>query len=1114
MDPFEPIRTAAEELHERVVQGGGDPLMPLEMVERAAALRDLTIEWVVPSSPSLNGARALFDDQAGRIVCANEGSTGDRALLAGHELGHVVLHSAPEATCDETELDASQSIEQAPVGLQKVEDYGARARKELQANVFARAFLLPRRDARRLHLEQNLGASEIAARLSVSLPVVKQQLLDALLLPDGVPVSSAESEPVPDALQVQAAQHRDAPLLLEAGPGTGKTRTLVKRVESLISAGVDPSRILILTFSNRAAGELFERLERALGPRSAKLWVGTFHAFGLELLRRFHVELGLPSDPQLIDRSDAVELLEDALPTLKLERYRELWDPTQVLAPMVSAISRAKDELIDPARYRELGERMLEKAIDEKTRVAAEKVLEVARVYDRYEQLLRDRGAVDFGDLIKRPAELLEADPSVLASIRARHEHILVDEYQDVNRASATLLKLVANDGRKLWVVGDARQSIYRFRGASTVNMRSFETDYPGAKRMALTENYRSTSEVVETFTGFAQAMGASRGMTPLRLHAVRGRGSQPEVHDFEHDQHEAQGIADAVQELQLAGVPFRTQAVLCRTNSRLAEIVDTLEARSIPVLHLGNLFERPEIRELLCVLALVVDSLGDTLVLLGAGTEYPLTMQDTFAASAFLRAGAGPAASRLSEAATLETISTAGRASLLKLGSELDGISSNSTPWEALTTLLLDRTRRLANLANTQGIPARMQAVAIWQFLNFVRERVPSKRGLPIRKVLDRVRRLALFAEDRDLRHVPKAALGIDGVRLMTVHASKGLEFSAVHLPTLVVSHFPANRRGNPCPPPEGLFVGAETDHDEEEESLFFVGLSRARDTLRLSRHRKLANGRNRSPSPFLEHLSCVATSHAADAGRRTEPHVKVVLRSPKLTVSALGLYEKCAARYFYTHALELGRAKQPTAFTKTHSVIQDFIVWLAAARHEPSFSSARAEAEFARLWEEKGPSRHAFAADYRALALELVEFLADSYAGRVLAPSGPLTIMVAGVPVVVEDLEVGEASGRPTLRQTRTGRKRDGEYGRLEYAFLRQAAAGRRLEVVHLTDRLIDEVPPSAKPEKTDKTAELVRTLLAGSFSPERDPHSCPRCPHYFSCGRLPNGPLDRTT
>ncbi len=856
MSSFDRIREQAAALHDGAVAGGANPSNPAALTE--AALRQLDLELaVVPAGDvALQGARAFFDDQSGLVCVESGGSPTDRALLIAHELGHASEHGAP-SSCSSSDIDATRSIEAAPVGLQRVEDYGARERRELEANVFARELLLPRSRARRLFLDEGQGARAIAEETSLPLDLVRQQILDALLLPTPTP-----SAPKPgkgtlelDRSQLRAVSHGDAPFQLQAGPGTGKTRTLVARIRSLVSEGADPRAILVVTFSNRAAGELAERIADAVPDAAARVWIGTFHALGLDLVRRYHDRLDLPPDPVLFDRSDAIAVLEEILPTLPLTHYRNLWDPAMELREIVAAISRAKDEMAGPDMYRSLAQEMLRNATDEAARTAAEKCLEVASVYELYERALRDRGAIDFGDLVMRPTLLLKADEKVRTALRMRHRHVLVDEFQDVNRASGRLLRALSGNGRRLWVVGDARQSIYRFRGASSANMPLFSTDYESAVIDRLSVNYRSTSQIVDAFVGVAPRMGASRGMLPLALSAVRGTGSgMPEIRRYETPDDEAAGIAASVRELERNGVALRDQAVLCRSNGRLNEIAEELEARGIPVLHLGSLFEREEVRDLLSLLSIAVDRFADALVRVGAMTRYGISAQDTHTILRRVRELDLKPLAGLRSVSRQSGLPEAVANALRRLEADLEGASSSDSPWEYLTTYLLDRTEIVRDLARGLTARDRMRGIAIWQFLNFARERLPGLGGPPISRLLDRVRQLVLLAEERDLRQVPVGALELNAVRLMTVHGSKGLEFEAVHIPGLTVNGFPTSKRGERCPPPIGLIDGASLDDAEhEEQCLFFVSLSRARSHLRLHLFSKQRNGKRRNASPFL---------------------------------------------------------------------------------------------------------------------------------------------------------------------------------------------------------------------------------------------------------------------
>jgi superfamily I DNA/RNA helicase len=1133
MDAFETIRVAAAALHEKLVAAGVNPDQPMALVAAAVADLDLELAWLPEGDPALKGARALFDEQGGVICCLDHGSPGKRACLVAHEIGHVCIHTG-SSECTNNDIDASRSMEAAPVGLQRVEDYGVRERRELQANVFAREFLLPRASARARHLSGQT-ATDIAGRLGLPKDLVCQQLLDALLLPP----APLEKEPTvvhtprDDPSQDRAATHRDSAFELQAGPGTGKTRTLVKRVLSLLADGVDPASILVLAFSNRAAGELSERLVAVVPEQAPRIWIGTFHAFGLDLIRRYHDKLGLPPDPALFDRSDAIEVLEEVLPTLPLVHYRNLWDPALVLRDIVGAISRAKDELVEDCQYQALAQAMWDRATDPDDKEVAAKALEVAKVYKIYQETLRGRRSVDFGDLIMRPTLLIESDEAVRTAVRLRHRHVLVDEYQDVNRASARLLRAVADDGSRLWVVGDARQSIYRFRGASSINMARFASDYPGAVIDRLGINYRSSREVIDAFETVAPHMAASQGMLPLDLEADKGpSGIRPQLRRFNTLDDEAAGIAARLRELEAGGVRLRDQAVLCRTNSRLNDIALALELRGIPVLHLGSLFERDEVRDLLALLTLAVDPFGDGLARVGAMPRYNIPLQDIRTATQALRSLPGPALRKIREITGNEALSREGREGLVRLAEDLDGIPSGASPWDVLLTYLLDRTNALADLARRESVRDRMRAVAIWQFLNFVRDRSPVGPGAPIQRVLDRVRHLVLLAEERDLRQIPAGALHMDAVRLMTVHGSKGLEFAAVHVPGLTKQSFPSSYRGQRCPPPAGMIEGEDDDaesgsnaHNMEEECLFFVALSRARTHLQLYLCRKQPNGNNRSPSPYLDWLSGRVTEIAnpatmplPDDAPRPAPIAVTWPEGWNLTDTRLRSYGQCARRFFYTHVLGLGNARKTTAFTQTHDCLYELIRWLATARIEGAPGLEEAAQEFERVWTAKGPIDHGFAGDYRRLADRLVAALVRSGAGARFLRSEPIAIDLAGGRVVVEPDEMAQLpNGTVVLRRIRTGYRRKEEYDELEYTLYHLAGRARygasyAVEACHLTDEVFEPVELTAAKIKNrqTRTEAMVADVRAGWFPPDPDSVRCPRCPHFFVCDAVGRGPL----
>lgn len=437
--------------------------------------------------------------------------------------------------------------------------------------------------------------------------------------------------------------------------------------------------------------------------------------------------------------------------------------------------------------------------------------------------------------------------------------------------------------------------------------------------------------------------------------------------------------------------------------------------------------------------------------------------------------------------------------------------------------------------MAGAATVPARMRNVAVWQFLNFLRDHSPVGFGFPIQRALDRVRQLVLLAEERDLRQVPAPALHMDAVRLMTVHGSKGLEFEAVHVPGLATRSFPTSYSGQRCPPPVGLIAGAQgsvsdeakRSHATEEECLFFVAISRARTYLRLYQTRFNASGGKRSPSTLLTkpllHLAHETASPATiplppDAPR---PQPIKITYGPDWILSdrRLELCQKCPRRFFYTHVLGLGGARKATAFARTHDCLYELIRWMSQARLEGDPAEADAEAAFEAIWRERGPVDHALAGDYRRLASRLVGALVRSGAGRRFQKSEPLAIDFPNGRVVVEPNERAEMlDGKVVLRRVRTGYRTKQEYDGLEYTLYRLAGEmhfkdGFVVEALHLTDGVMEFVEFSDK--KFDNRREEAQTMLsginAGNFPTEIDAVTCPRCPHFFICPAVPKGPLD---
>lgn len=1129
MDAFDKVRKLAQQKNAEALRELSASSRAIDLVRMLANKADLEVYALDPSDALLGGALAVLARGDGSIYHMKNVPEEDLAALLAHELGHFYVHTAEGATnCSADDVNVSVPSEASPLGADRVAGYGPKERRELQANVFARELLLPQLQARSLYLDSARMPETIAEDFGLPLAVVHQQLIDVLLIPvyAGPGTEKVKEDPPLDAFQAEAATFSGAPLLLEAGPGTGKTRTLVARIVHLIEQNAHPESIVALTFSNKAALELSERVAAVLPEASANIWTGTFHAFGLEFVRKYfdHPMLAFQPDVSVIDKSDAVALLEEVLPLLPLDHYKNLWDPLINLKDILSAISRAKDELMSPADYKRLGQRMLDAARDDESRETAEKALEVAAVYERYEQLLSEHKLLDFGDLIMKPTLLLEEDVSIRDVFRMKYRHVLVDEYQDVNRASARLLKALAGDGERLWVVGDARQSIYRFRGASSANIARFDTDFPRARRLSLGTNYRSTQEIVDAYCGFSRSMTASSGMLPLKLEAKRGKGGiRPDLWQVADDESEQAAAAASVEELRKQGVPLSRQAMLFRSNSRLSEFAAALEAHGIAVLHLGSIFERDEIRNLLSLLSLVANPAGGSLIRLATLEPYRAPLADVSLLLAHSRKMRTHTLDMLRTADRIEGLSGEARAAFSVLARDLDGFSPSSSPWEILCKYLFERATFLKPLVQSGDIRDQMKCVAIWQFLNFVREPHTYGKQPPILRLLDRIRHLVVLGDERDLRQIPNAARDADAVRMLTIHGSKGLEFEAVHVPSMTRSRIPLQYRAVYCPPPDGMVAEAgaasgmehhKIIHAAEEECLYFVAMSRARTHLR---HYGIAG----KPSDFIEKvtpsLAIIRNVPLSPmpGGASKNWGVLVATGTGVIDADELSRFDRCPRRFLYTYLLGLAGRQRETPFVKTHDCVYETI--RAAKEYDKAWDKKWLLEQLEASWKERGPRGHAYEADYRRIAEQTIVNFEAACAGLDIHKVEAFAVDLAHGKVEVNPDQVAQRSdGTMLLRRIRTGKLSKNEENEWIYTLYHTAAmerygAGRyEVEAVHLTGNTRTSIAPSPKKIKNrmEKAGEAAASIHEGLFPPQPDTFSCPRCPHFFYCPSLPGG------
>ncbi|MCB4803722.1 superfamily I DNA/RNA helicase [Methylobacterium brachiatum] len=1114
MDAWRGIRVIARRAHAEAAVRAVDETAAA-LVAAALEIADLevdTLEAGTVYGPEVIGVLERGD---GFIRLAGHLEADQRTIVTAHEIGHFYLHDERQSLVRSAEAGfGGQAFE---IGAERVVAYSPRERRETQADVFAQEFLLPADLLRQRLVRDRQTPSQIAAEIGLPISFVTMQSIRALLLPP-LPEPSAVEEPPPiiplDPDQRAAAEWDERPLILDAGPGTGKTRTLVGRIEYLLGTGVQPWEILALTFSNQSAAEMRERIALLDEAAAAQMWIGTFHAFGLELLRLYAVQAGLRGNFDVFDEARCLGLLEDLLPHLKLRHFQNLWDPTLELRPILRAISRAKDEMVGPAEYLAAAEDALAAGGPPDVVEAAEKAVEVGGVYKVYQDALHAMGAVDFGDLVGKAAQLLTDHAGVRATVRDRYRWILVDEYQDVNAASTALLDQIADDGRRVWAVADPRQSIYRFRGAAPANAAGFAARYRDGQSRSLTTNYRSGEAVVKLFEQYGGKIAAAPKPAVV-WHPHRGAVGYVDHLQADDLRSEAGAVRDQIARFASEGIPHDRQAILARTHLCLARFGRLLQEFGVPILYLGDLFERPEIRDLLSLVSLGADRDAAGLIRVAQLPEYGATRRDALLAIREAEASGEDILAVCARAELVDGLTEVGRKGLILLAGHLAGVTRGTTAWRMLADYLFEASGYLQRFVDDPGVQSQQCRVAIYQLLKFAREQAEATGGQGSRHAfLERIRRLERLDDDRAFRVVPPEADGIPAVRMMTVHAAKGLEFPAVHLPQVATRYVPGKRQSVRCPAPRGMErLGIlPSDHDAEEQCLFFVALSRSRDVLSISSAKRYTAKATCNPSKFLKDLGVrLPKARVAAVIAAAAPPMEVVTIVPTEVHDAreLLIWTKCPARYRYEVVDDLGDRSAASAYLAFHRCVRATLEWISDQRTEGNtITPAQARERLAQIWINRGPIDHGFEPVYRTAAETMVENAVGLLDEDGTTVDRQRRVTTAGGSISVRADRIVEKPDRTIVAQIyRTGRKSKSEHEKAIWELLGeamgQAYPGRKvvLQAVYPATPEAADIDPDQGGAGLTEYADAITGIKAGRF-PTKPSSDCPTCRFYFVC------------
>jgi DNA helicase II / ATP-dependent DNA helicase PcrA len=748
------------------------------------------------------------------------------------------------------------------------------------------------------------------------------------------------------ARQRKAVTHGEGPLLIVAGAGTGKTTVITRRIAWLIAEKLArPSEILALTFTDRAALEMTERVDQLVPYGYTDSVISTFHAYGDRLLREHAIEAGLSDRATVLSRPEQIIFLREHLFELPLERLRPLGDPTRFLGALVTLISRARDEDLLPADYRAAVDRLAVRAAERPDDAALAEDLglqrELAGLYDAYEQLMRANDRLDFGDQVSMALRLLRDHASILEEERAKFRYILVDEFQDTNHAQFELVKLLA-DGGNLTVVGDDDQSIYRFRGAALSNILGFRAAYPRSASVVLVDNFRSRQPILDASHRLIKhndpnRLEAREGLDKrLKARAAftrKGRAEPIELLTFATGSDEADGVAQRIAASIQGGRRAGDHAVLVRGNRDADPFLRSLNMLRVPWRFSGTagLYQQPEVRLLISFLRAVNDaddsvSLYDlaTSELFGlAAADVTLALNRASRRRMSLSAALREAVDRPEDAAfgrrAFEVVHR-----LLASIDQHRSMSSERSSGELLYHFISASgwLARLSAEARETG-DARLANVA--RFFEIVRHQGSLLRDDRLPFLVAQLDTLIETGDDPSTADIgPDDG---DAVQVLTYHKAKGLEFSLVYMVGLVEDRFPSRTRGDRLQLPDALLPeqgDAAEMHLAEERRLFHVGMTRAKEELTLSWAQDYGGRRARRMSQFvLEALDlppatpieALRPSAAEQLARHQLPARSPVAPSrPTLSDRPLSLsfgqvndYLDCPAKYRFGHVIRI---------------------------------------------------------------------------------------------------------------------------------------------------------------------------------------------------------------
>lgn len=767
---------------------------------------------------------------------------------------------------------------------------------------------------------------------------------------------------MPDSLsklnknQKEAVTHVNGPLLIVAGAGTGKTTVLIERLSNLIKNGfAKPDEILITTFTEKAAKEMEERADKLLPYGYIDLWINTFHGFCERVLRDHCLDIGLPSDFKMITQTEQWMLLRKNLDKLDLDYYKPLGNPTKFIHEIIRHFSRLKDENISAREYLDYAEKL---KLDTDTtnpeqELEIKRINELANAYHVYNLLLLDESLLDFGDLICYTIKLFKERPNILNFYREKFKFVMVDEFQDTNWSQYELIKILAAPKNNLVVVGDDDQAIYKFRGASLSNIMQFKDDFPGAKEIVLSQNYRSGQDILDVAYEFIAHNNPNRlevklGINKKLAAAQKEKGAVTHLH-YHTEQDETEEVVKKIVELykKEKETEWADFAILVRANDTADKFVAELTRLGIPnqFISLRGLYFKPVILDLIAYLKLLDNYHESAALFRVLNMEiFQVRHEDIVHINKFARRKAWSMYETLRNIAAVPNID---KQSVENINCLLGLIKKHSdlAQKEKVSKIYI-------SFLNDSGL-AKMdhdKHADLFDYLNQFYQRIRKfEEASPDPRLKEFMQLLELEFEAGETGSLKLNLEDNDAVKIMTVHASKGLEFRYVFIPSLVDKKFPVISRTEKISVPDELVREKlpEGDvHIEEERRLFYVALTRAKKELFLASASDYGGEREKKISKFILETG-IPVQESEGKGKKQNGLLKELksefkeIKHPvkyalpsKFSFSQLEAYSKCPLQYKFNFILKIPvEDKVSLVFGRSiHNTLRDFLVPLLA--------------------------------------------------------------------------------------------------------------------------------------------------------------------------------------